>query len=152
MRLHRRTEQLLVLFFSVNNIRKSCSFLSSKSQLSPLKDESLVTIARLELQAALLAVRLKNKILDEIDIEIDRIRFSTDLQITLCYIKKLSRKFSVYIINFLNEIRANSNVEEWFFIPGKPNPADHCTRYLPFGTLSSNSNWTAGLNSFVQAV
>ena len=104
----------------------------------------MVTIARLELQAAVLAVRLKNKILDEIDIEIDRIRFWTDLQITLCYIKKLSRKFSVYIINCLNEIRVNSNVEEWFFIPGKPNPADHCTRYLPFSALSSNSNWTTG--------
>ena len=37
-------------------------------------------------------------------------------------------KFSVYIMNHLNEIRVNSNVEEWFFVPGELNPADHCTR------------------------
>ena len=88
----------------------------------------MITIPRLELEAAVLAVRLKNKILDEIDIKIDSIRFWTDSQITLCYIKNLSRKFSVYIMNRLNEIRVNSNVEEWFFVPGELNPADHCTR------------------------
>ena len=104
----------------------------------------MITIPRLELEAAVLAVRLKNKILDEIDIKIDSIRFWTDSQITLCYIKNLSRKFSVYIMNRLNEIRVNSNVEEWFFVPGELNPADHCTRYLPFSVLSLKSNWIAG--------
>ena len=40
-------------------------------------------------------------------------------------------------MNCLNEIRVNSNVEEWFFIPGKLNPADHCTCYLKL--LCANS-------------
>ena len=71
--------------FSVNHIRKTCSFVLSKSQLSPLKDQGfLITIPRLELQAAVLAVRLKNELLEGIDIEIDSIRFWTDSQITLC--------------------------------------------------------------------
>ena len=61
--------------------------------------------------------------IDETDIKIDSIRFWTDSQI-----KNLSRKFSVYIMNHLNEIRVNSNVEEWFFVPGEQNPADHCNR------------------------
>ena len=130
--------------FSVNHIRKNCSFVLSKSLLLPLKNKGLITIQRLELQAAVLVVRLKNKILDEIDIKIDSIRFLTDSQITLCSIKNLSRKFSVYIMNRLNEIRVNSNVEEWFFVPGELNPADHCTRYLPFSVLSLKSNWIAG--------
>ena len=88
----------------------------------------MITIPRLELQATVLAVRLRNKTLDEIDIKTDSIRFWTDSQITLCCMKNLSKKFSVYIMNRLNEIRVNSNVEEWFFVPGKLNPADHCTR------------------------
>ena len=104
----------------------------------------MITIPRLELQAAVLAVRLKNKTLDEIDIKNDSIRFWTDSQIALCYIKNLSGKFLVYIMNLLNEIRVNSNVEEWFFVPGELNPADHCTRYLPFSVLSLKSNWIAG--------
>ena len=48
-------------------------------------------------------------------------------------------------MNRLNEIRENSTVEEWLFVPGKLNPADHCTCYLPFSVLNSNSNWIAGL-------
>ena len=64
--------------FSVNHIRKNCSFVLSKSRLLPLKDQGLIVIPRLELQAAVQAVRLKNKILDEIDIKTDNIRFWTD--------------------------------------------------------------------------
>ena len=130
--------------FSVNHIRKNYSFVLSKSLLLPLKNKGLITIPRLELQAAALVVRLKNKILDEIDIKSDSIRFRTESQIALCYIKNLSRKFLVHIFNRLNEIRVNSNVKEWFFVPGELNPADHCTRYLPFSVLSLKSNCIAG--------
>ena len=35
-------------------------------------------------------------------------------------------------------------MEEWFFVPGELNPADHCTRCLPFNVLTLKSNWTAG--------
>ena len=38
-----------------------------------------------------------------------------------------------------------SNVEEWFIVPGKTNPADHCIRYLPFIDLNANPNWITGL-------
>ena len=47
-------------------------------------------------------------------------------------------------MNPLNEIRVNSDVEEWFFVQGELNPADHCTRYLPFSVLSLKSNWISG--------
>ena len=50
----------VLLFFSVN-IRKNCSFVLSKSRLSPLKDQGLITIPRLEPKATVPAVRLKNK-------------------------------------------------------------------------------------------
>ena len=96
----------------------------------------MITTPRLSLQAAVLAVRLKNKILDEIDIKIDGIRFWTDSQIMLCYINNASRKFSVYIMNLLNDIKVNSNLEEWLFVAGQLNSADHCTHYLPFSVLN----------------
>ena len=55
--------------FSVNHIKKNCDFVLPKSRLLPLNNQGLITIPRLELQAAVLAVRLKNKILDEKDIK-----------------------------------------------------------------------------------
>ena len=62
----------------------------------------------------------------------------------LCYMKSASRKFSVYIMNLLNEIKVNSNLEEWLFVAGQLNYADYCTHCLPFSVLNSNSNWIAG--------
>ena len=87
-------EAVVHFVFSVNNIRKICSFVLSKFRLSPSNNQGLITIPKLELQAAVLAIRLKNKTLDEIDIKIHSISFKTDSQITLCYIKILSRNFS----------------------------------------------------------
>lgn len=101
-------------FFLVNNTRKTCSFVLSKSYLLPLKDQGSIIIPKLELHAAVPAVRLKNTILDKIHIKITRIRFWTALKITLSFFKNLSKKFSAYITNHLNEIRGNS-----VHIPGK---------------------------------
>ena len=64
-----------VFFFLVNNTRKTCSFVLSKSYLLPLKDQGSIIIPKLELHAAVPAVRLKNTILDKIHIKITRIRF-----------------------------------------------------------------------------
>ena len=47
-------------------------------------------------------------------------------------------------MNRLHEIRLNSNVEEWFFVPGELNSADHCICYLPFSVLSLKPNWITG--------
>ena len=66
---------LVDFVLSVNNIRKNCSFVLSRSQFSALKDQDLITIPTLELQDAVLAGRLKNKIINELDIKIDSIRF-----------------------------------------------------------------------------
>lgn len=81
------------IFFLVNNTRKTCSFVLSKSYLLPLKDQGFIIIPKLELQAAVPAVRLKNTILDKIHIKITRIRFWTALKITLSFLKTCPRNF-----------------------------------------------------------
>ena len=62
----------------------------------------MITIPRLELEAAVLAVRLKNKILDEIDIKIDSVRFWTDSQITyiMLHQKLIYEIFSLHYESF----------------------------------------------------
>ena len=61
-----------------------------KSRLAPIKEISL-TIFRLELQAAILAVRLKNTISKKLDFPIDETRFWSDSQIFLKYIANKDR-------------------------------------------------------------
>ena len=121
-----------------------CSFILSKSPLSPLKEQCSIAIPKLELQAAVLAARLKCTMLEEIDFDIDKVRFWTDSKITLNYIRNSSKRLSVSIMNSLHEIRLNSNINERYFIPGKNNLADQCTRYNPLTSLTLNCLWIKG--------
>ena len=103
------------VFLNKDYKQNICSFVLPKSRLSPLKEQCSITVPKLELQAAVLAVRLKCTILEETDFDIDKVRFWTDSKITLSYIRNSS-------MNPLHEI--NSDANEWYFIPGKSNPAD----------------------------
>ncbi|GAA53457.1 hypothetical protein CLF_110267, partial [Clonorchis sinensis] len=60
-----------------------CNFLIGKSRVAPMKP---VTIPRLELQAAVLSVRLKSLVLRELFLKIDSTYLWTDFMIVLHYI------------------------------------------------------------------
>ena len=47
-------------------------------------------------------------------------------------------------MNRLHEIKLNSNINEWYFIPGKNNPADQCTRHNLLTSLILSSLWSKG--------
>ena len=121
----------------------SVSFVLSKSRLTPMKDRTL-TILKLELQAAVLATRLKFSALEQLKFRVSKTYFWTDLQITLKYIKKEGKRFPIFVMNRLHEIRANSGKAEWNYVPGEMDPADHCTRYTPFSQLMSQTSWIDG--------
>ena len=69
-----------------NQDQNRICFLLSKSRLAPIKDKHL-TIPKLELQAAVLATRLKTVILDQLEFEVDKTYLWTDSKITLHYIQ-----------------------------------------------------------------
>ena len=90
----------------------SVSFVLSKSRLAPMKDGT-VTMPKLELQAAVLATRLKVSVLEQLKFRVNKTYFWTDSQITLKYIKNKSKRFPIFVMNRLHEIRANSDTTEW---------------------------------------
>ena len=96
------------------------SFLLAKSQLSPLKGKSL-SIPRLELQATVLGARAKSITIEQVDFQIDNITLYSDTKITLNCISNSSRKFLPFVMNRLNEIRTNTEVKQWNYIPGNVN-------------------------------
>ena len=112
----------------------------SKSCLIPIKEKSL-TIPRLELQAAVLAIRLKNTISKQLDFSIDETRFWSDSQVVLKYIANKDTRFPVFVMNRLNEIRLHSTPEQWHYVPTSQNPADFCTRFVPFSKLKFHQSW-----------
>ena len=99
------------------------SFVISKTRLAPIKT---LTIPRLELQGAVVASRLKSKISEEIDFEIDETHFWTDSKIVLHYLNNTQRRFSTYVSHRVAEIVSNSSLCEWHHIPGTVNDPNEC--------------------------
>lgn len=111
-----------------------------QSNGAPLQTTS---IPCLELCGAVLATQALTRILKEIDIQIDDIRFYTDLKAALGYIKNKSRRFYVYVANQVEIICRVSSPDQWRYIETSENPADLATRCLNTSSLA-NSAWLKG--------
>ena len=83
---------------------------------------------RLELQAAVIGARMKSSILNEMGLVVNATFMWTDSQVTLKCIQNEKRHFSSFVMNRIHEIRQNTEIRDWYFIPGKQNIADLCTR------------------------
>lgn len=118
-----------------------CSFIMAKSRTAPLQ---YVSVPRLELQAATIAVRVHSMILKEIDWNISSTFFWTDSKITLQYINNESRRFKTYVVNRVSEIRDVSQPSQWRHCPGTLNPADDASRGLSAHQLLSSERWFSG--------
>jgi hypothetical protein len=70
------------------------SLLVGKSRVTPIKP---VTIPRLELTAAVLAVKLNCQVQKEIEIPIKRVMFWTDSMVVLQYINNESKRFQTFV-------------------------------------------------------
>lgn len=126
--------------FPLSNKSFHTAFILAKSRVAPLKP---ITIPRLELQAAVLARRLAKTIEKEHDFTIIRRVFWSDSKVVLPWIKKDPKLFKMFVMNRLGEIRANSQANEWKWVPTKENPADDGTRIVP-SALNENSRWFLG--------
>lgn len=118
-----------------------CSFLIGKSRVAPLK---LVSIPRLELQAAVVAVRLSRLVRRELILESNVTEFFwSDSKVVLAYIQNDVRKFKVYVANRIQEIRDCTSLDQWRYVPSEHNPADIASRGLSAIDLV-NSSWLNG--------
>lgn len=101
------------------------------------------TVPHLELCAAVLAVKLVDMLVEELDIKIHTIKFYTDSRVVLGYIYNTKRRFYVYVANRVARIRKSSQSEQWHFVTTEHNPADHGTRPIQAALLREN-NWFSG--------
>ncbi|TWW78623.1 hypothetical protein D4764_11G0007440 [Takifugu flavidus] len=115
-------------------------FVMGKSKLAPRPAH---TIPRLELCAAVLAVELYELIRDEIDVEVDVVKFFTDSKIVLGYICNSTRRFYMYVSNRVIRIRRSTHPDQWHYVPTELNPADVATRTIP-STQLQRSIWFSG--------
>ena len=121
--------------------QRSCQLLFAKSRLAPMK---AVTIPRLELTAATLAVKVHRYVQSELDYPLNAAFFWTDSVIVLQYIRNDSKRFHTFVANRVALIRENSDPSQWRHIDSRSNPADDASRGLSVDELLGNKRWFSG--------
>ena len=87
--------------------------LIGKSRLAPI-EEKWTSIPRLELQAAVTAVRLKHTCIEELKMEVDNLYFYSNLKTIINYIGNDYSNFEVFAVHRTREIRNNSEPKQWY--------------------------------------
>ena len=125
----------------VNNhdVVTQLAFVFGKARVAPKK---ALTVPKLELQAALLAARLRAEVLRALSLKIDRTFMWSDSSTVLQWLTS-SEKQPTFVANRVCEILDLTTVDEWHYVPTAHNPADAGTRGMS-ATALLNSCWLSG--------
>ena len=102
-----------------------CNIVMAKTRVSPRKT---LSVAKLELQAAVLGVRLMSYVQEGIRFEVQRRYFWTDSTCVRQWVRQTATFFKPFVSNRIGEIQMASDPGEWRHLPGKQNVADEATR------------------------
>ena len=118
-----------------------CSLLLGKSRVVPKK---FVSVPRLQLNAAVLSVKMACLLKKEFKLEKIKESFWADSRVVIGYIKNESRRFKTFVANRVQQIRENTDVQQWRYVPTRENPADGASRGLNAARVHSGSCWFQG--------
>ena len=116
-------------------------FVAAKAHVSPLKP---LTIPKLELQGAVVALRLATTLQQEIRIKIYETILWTDSTCVLSWINSKRFRFKPFVENRIVEILEGSQPSQWRHVSGKENPADYASRGLHPTELTTQHPWLNG--------
>jgi hypothetical protein len=120
--------------------RVYCSLVMSKARVVPLKQ---MTIPRLELVAATLAVNVSSIVKRELQITGLKEYFYTNSKVVLGYITHDAKRLHTFVANRIQKIRNYSEPSQWTYVKSKENPADFASRGALVGRLM-DSCWFTG--------
>ena len=113
----------------------------AKARPAPIRKRS---IPMLELQGAVLGVRLASEVGSALSIPKSDRRFWTDSMNVLHWVRSTSRKFKVDVGNRIAQVQETSESSQWNHLSGKMNPANRATRGLTVDKLAMDDNWWHG--------
>ncbi|CAH2090792.1 unnamed protein product [Euphydryas editha] len=104
------------------------TLITAKARVAPLK---LVSIPRLELQAAVLGARMAATVLSEHSRKPESKTFWTDSKTVLTWLKTGSRSYKPFVAHRIAAIEETTSNSEWRWVPTKLNNADDAIRDVP---------------------
>ena len=115
------------------------SYVMGKTRVAPMRH---VTIPRLELMGAVIAVRIAKLITEQSETQYQSTIYWTDSTTVLQWIQS-EKKQNTFVANRVGEILECSSKDDWRHVPGTMNPADYGTRgFTP--TQLKESVWLSG--------
>ena len=116
-----------------------CSFLIGKSRLAPLKT---ISIPKLELTAAVLAVKLDSMLRKELKVKITATTFRCDSTAVLQILANSTKRFPIFVANRIVTIeKMVSPNSSWRHVPTQFNPGDLASRGLTVENLVNDQIW-----------
>lgn len=128
-------------YYRVENEIVECSLISAKTRVAPLK---LLSVPRLELEGAILGVRLANNISQSHSIKPSKRFFWTDSKTVLSWIRSDHRKYRQFVAFRVSEILESTDIKEWRYVPTGLNVADDATKWQKHPIFESESRWYRG--------
>ena len=126
---------------SSNNLHTQSRLYCAKSRVAPIK---LVSLPRLELNAARLLTKLINEVVQSIKIDFDNIYFWTDSTIVIQWLRKPVHILKSFVANRVAFIQANSKTYQWNHVRSSQNPADALSRGQLPKEFMKNNLWREG--------
>ena len=128
-----------VCYFWVSKAaRVSTSFIIGKSRVVPIKK---LSVPRLELCAAVVAIRLAKTVMREHDITIDQVTYWSDSTTVLAYLRDTSKRRPAFETNRISLIRKLSAAEQWRWVDTQRNPADLYSRGVSPKQVRKAEKW-----------
>lgn len=131
-----------VAYFRVqHNDGIDVAFIVGKTKCAPLK---LLSIPRLELQAAVLAARLTSTIREHHQINISRTVLWSDSKTVLQWIRSDHRRYKPFVAHRIAEVLEVTSEVDWRWVPTSFNVADDATRSKAKPQFNPKSRWLFG--------
>ncbi|XP_036341132.1 uncharacterized protein LOC118750502 [Rhagoletis pomonella] len=117
------------------------TFVMGKTRTAPKR---LLSIPRLELQAAVLGTRLSKLLVHNHEFKISRVLFWSDSQTVLQWVHSSERKYKPFVGHRISEIVSATSPEQWRWVPTNINTADAATRPQNPPRFDKNCHWIKG--------
>ncbi|KAK9744227.1 hypothetical protein QE152_g7950 [Popillia japonica] len=94
--------------------------------------------------SAVLLAQLVHKIRTALKSEFDKQYLWSDSTVTLSWIRACPKRWKTFVANRVSEIQRLTNIEDWYHVRSKENPADIVSRGMSVEDLQNSELWWSG--------